>query len=69
MKVGGKVGRRTDRYSEGVKIGIQRGKLEEKYEVILSLFDEGFETPKIAKIVKLREDEVVKILRDKGRVK
>jgi predicted transposase/invertase (TIGR01784 family) len=53
----------------GIQKGFEKGKLEEKYEVILSLFDEGFETPKIAKIVKLPEDEVVSILKDKGRVR
>ena len=48
---------------------IEKGKLEEKIEVIVSLFDEGFETPRIAKIVKLPEEEVVNILKDKGRLK
>ncbi|MCC5937803.1 MAG: hypothetical protein JJU34_11035 [Lunatimonas sp.] len=54
---------------EGEQIGIQKGKLEEKTEVIVSLFDEGFDVPKIAKIVKLQEEEVVRILTEKGRVK
>lgn len=54
---------------KGEKLGIEKGKLEEKSEVILSLFDEGFETPKIAKIVKLQEEEVVKILKDKEKLK
>jgi len=48
---------------------IERVKLEEKAEVIISLFDEGFETPRIAKIVKLPEEKVVAILKDKGRLK
>lgn len=33
---------------------IEKGKLKEKNQVILSLFDEGFETSKIARIVKLK---------------
>jgi len=53
----------------GIQKGIEKGKLEEKSEVILSLFDEGFETPRIAKIVKLSEEEVVNVLKDKGRLK
>ncbi|WP_035805334.1 Rpn family recombination-promoting nuclease/putative transposase [Lunatimonas lonarensis] len=48
---------------------IERAKLEEKAEVIVSLFDEGFDVPKVAKIVKLPEEEVVRILTEKGRVK
>ena len=53
----------------GIQKGIEKGKLEEKHEVIFSLFDEGFDTARIAKIVKLPEDEVITILKDKGRVK
>jgi hypothetical protein len=48
---------------------IEKGKLEEKIQVIVSLFDEGFEVPKIAKIVKLSEVEVLAILKDKGKLK
>jgi hypothetical protein len=48
---------------------IEKGKLEEKSEVIVSLFDEGLETAKIAKIVKLPEEKVVAILRDKEKLK
>ena len=48
---------------------IEKGKLEEKNEVIVSLFDEGFETAKIAKIVKLSEEKVVAILKDKEKLK
>ena len=48
---------------------IERAKLEEKAEVIVSLFDEGFETAKIAKIVKLPEEKVVAILMDKEKLK
>lgn len=54
---------------KGEKLGIQKGKLEEKNEVIVSLFDEGFETPKIAKIVKLSEEKVEAILKDKEKLK
>ena len=54
---------------EGELIGIQEGKVEGKAEFVLSLLDEGFETPRIAKIVKLREEEVVNILKEMGRLK
>jgi len=56
-------------YTMLIEKGIQKGKLEEKNEVIVCLFDEGFETAKIAKIVKLSEEKVVNILKDKGRLK
>lgn len=48
---------------------MEKWKLEGKAEVILGLFDEGLEAPKIAKIIKMREQEVVAILKDKGRLK
>jgi len=58
---------------KGEQIGIQKGKLEgkveEKTEFVLTLFDEGFDTASIARLVKLPEEEVVKILKDNGRVK
>ena len=50
---------------KGEQIGIQKGKLE----VVISLYDDGFETPRIAKIVKLQEEEVVNILEKNGRLK
>jgi len=49
----------------GIQKGIEKGKLEEKHEIVLSLFDEGFETSEIAKIVKLTEAKVVDILKDR----
>jgi len=56
-------------YTMLIEKGKSEGKLEEKTEVIVSLFDEGFEVPKIAKIVRLPEEEVLKILAEKGIVK
>ena len=53
---------------EGEQIGIQKGKLEEKTEMVLTLFDEGIDTTNIARLVKLPEEEVVKILKDNGRL-
>jgi predicted transposase YdaD len=55
--------------TEGELIGIQKERTEGKAKVILNLFDEGFETPRIAKIVEMREQEVVTILKNKGRLK
>lgn len=54
--------------SEGELIGIQKERAEGKAKVILNLFDEGFQTQRIAKIVEMREQEVVTILKDKGRL-
>jgi hypothetical protein len=53
-------------YTMLIEKGIQKGKLEEMNEVIVSLFDGGFETPKIAK---LPEEKVVAILKDKEKLK
>ena len=54
---------------EGEQIGIQKGELEEKTEVVLILYDEGFDTARIARFVKLPEEEVANILKDNGRLK
>lgn len=56
-------------YAMLIEKGLEKGKLEEKNEVIVNLFDEGFPTPKITKIVQLLEEEVVDILKGKGRLK
>jgi predicted transposase/invertase (TIGR01784 family) len=56
-------------YTMLIEKGKSEGKLEEKTEVIVSLCDEGFDVPKIAKIVKLPEEEVLIILTEKGIVK
>ena len=53
---------------KGEQIGIQKGKVEEKTEFVLTLFDEGFDTASIARLVKLPEEEVVKFLKDNGRL-
>ena len=53
---------------EGEQIGIQKGKLEEKTEMVFTLFEEGIDTTNIARLVKLPEEEVVKILKDNGRL-
>ena len=49
---------------EGEQLGIQKVTTE----VVLNLFDEGFDTTSIARLVKLPEEEVVKILKDNGRL-
>jgi len=58
---------------EGELIGIQKGKLEGKIEgiteVVFNLFEEGFEMSRIAKIVKMPEEEIVSILKNNGRLK
>ena len=52
---------------EGKLEGKIEGKLEVKTEVVLSLHDEGFGTPRIAKIVKMQEGDVANILKANGR--
>jgi len=58
---------------KGEQIGIQKGKLEGKIEgiteVVFNLFEEGFEMSRIAKIVKMPEEEIVSILKNNGRLK
>jgi len=58
---------------KGEQIGIQKGeqigKTKEKTEMVLTLYDEGFDTASIARFVKLPEEEVVKILKDHGKMK
>jgi predicted transposase/invertase (TIGR01784 family) len=54
---------------KGKKEGKLEGKLEGKTEMVLTLFDEGFDTASIARLVKLPEEEVVKILKDHGKIK
>jgi len=52
---------------------IEKGKLEGEQkvttEIVLNLFAEGFDTASIARFVKLPEEEVVKILKDHGKIK
>jgi predicted transposase/invertase (TIGR01784 family) len=48
--------------------GIEKGIEKEKVEVILSLFEDKFEIPFIAKAVRLSENEVEKILIDRGKL-
>jgi predicted transposase/invertase (TIGR01784 family) len=54
---------------EGKLEGEQIGKIKEKTEFVFTLFDEGFDTASIARFVKLPEEEVVKILKDHGKIK
>jgi predicted transposase YdaD len=62
---------------KGKKEGKLEGKLEGEQismqkvttEVVLNLFDEGFDTASIARFLKLPEEEVVKILKDHGKIK
>jgi len=52
---------------ESEKIGIQKGKIEEKIEVIISLNDDKITVEQIAKYTKLSVEEVIKILDDFGK--
>jgi predicted transposase/invertase (TIGR01784 family) len=48
--------------------GIIQGKIEEKIEFILSLNEDKISIPQIAKHVRLSEQEVIKILQEKGKL-
>lgn len=43
---------------------IEKGKREGKAEVVINLFDGGFETARIAKFVKMLEEDVTNILKN-----
>ena len=48
---------------KGIQEGLQRGRLEKQTDVILQGYDEGLPIKMLAKITKLSEQEVVKILK------
>jgi len=50
------------------KQGIEQGILKKTTEMVLSLYDDGFEIETITKHAKLSTDDVLKILRDHGRI-
>ena len=48
-------------YSEGMeKRGIEKGELKEKKETALSMAEEGMDVKKIARLVKVSEDDIQK---------
>jgi predicted transposase/invertase (TIGR01784 family) len=53
---------------KGEQIGVLKGKFAEKIEMILSLNEDKLPIPQIAKYVRLPEDEVIKILKEKGKL-
>jgi hypothetical protein len=50
------------------KEGIEQGILKKTIEMVLSLFDYGFEAEKISNIAKISTNEVLDILRDHRRI-
>lgn len=50
------------------KQGIEQGVLKKTIEMVLSLFDDGFEVEKISDLAKISTDEVLDILRDHNRI-
>jgi len=52
---------------EGIIEGEWKGKLEGKIEIILSSYDDGLDITRIARITKLSEAEVVRILKEHGK--
>lgn len=53
---------------EGIEKGIEEGALKKTIEVVLSLFDDGFQVETITKHAKLSTDEILDILRIHGRI-
>ena len=51
-----------------IQKGKNNGKIEEKIEVVLSCFDDKLPIPQIARIVRLTEVEIIKILKDHGKM-
>lgn len=53
---------------EGFEKGIEKGAFLKTVEMVLSLFDNGFQIETIANLTKIHTDEVLDILRDNSRV-
>jgi predicted transposase/invertase (TIGR01784 family) len=53
---------------QGIEQGIEKGALKKTIEMVLSLFDDGFQLDIIAKHTKISTDDVLDILRENGRV-
>lgn len=47
-------------YSEGMENGEKRGELKAKKEMVLSMAEEGMDIKKIARLVKVSEEDVQK---------
>ena len=47
-------------YSEGMENGEKRGELKAKKEMALSMAEEGMDVKKIARLVKVSEDDIQK---------
>lgn len=53
---------------EGIEQGIEQGVLKKTIEMVLSLFDNGFEVENISNLAKISTDEVLDILRNHSRI-
>ena len=53
---------------KGKSNGKIEGKIEEKIEVVLCCFDDKLPMSQIARITRLSEDEVIRILKDHGKL-
>jgi predicted transposase/invertase (TIGR01784 family) len=53
---------------KGIEKGIEKGVRKKEIEIVLSLVEDGFEIPRIAKVTKLSIEQVEKILRENGQI-
>ncbi len=53
---------------EGIKTGLKEGQYKEKVEVILNGMEKGLDIAILSSLTKLREEEVLEILRKNGRI-
>ena len=53
---------------QGIQEGIEQGVLKKTIEMVLSLFDNGFEVENISNLAKISTDEVLDILRNHNRI-
>lgn len=56
-------------YDRIMNKGIEKGISKQRTEMILALYDDGISVPQLAKAAKITEEEVLKILKENGRVK
>ncbi len=53
---------------EGIKAGLKEGQYKEKVEVILNGMEKGLDIAILSSLTKLREEEVLEILRKNGKI-
>ena len=67
-KLRGRIEGREEGYEEGREEGREVGLDEKNTKIILKMYDLGQEVSFIAEVVEMKEDEVLQILKDSGRL-